>query len=171
MVARRSTAELGQNILMVMDNCPDCLDILRNVVARIPGIASKSFTMIHCCPTIYWEHGGGENPEAQRDAKAVIETEVTELKTTRLYFDLASSILKSAGVPESQIHVKASLENSLVDATMTELWQGCYSDVMVGSQYTDIINRLERRGLTDRFRLIPPVRVWTFDTESTSEMV
>src|SRR6478672_11933682 len=106
MVARRSTAELGQNILMIMDNCPDCLDILRNVVTRIPGIATKSFTMLHCCPTIYWEHGGSENPEAQITASAVLEAESTELKTTQLYFDLASSILKSAGVPASQIRVK-----------------------------------------------------------------
>jgi hypothetical protein len=158
--------ELGENLLVVMDNCPECLDILRTVVTSLPNAQRRYFTLLHCCPPIYWEHGGGSDDDTQRNIKAVSKTEAQEFRQTRQYFDKASDILQEAGVPDSHIHTTTAAEQeSLIDATMAELRRGKYSGVIVSRQHSEIISRLRGGGLTDVFRRIPKVTVWAVDTE------
>jgi hypothetical protein len=159
--------ELGENLLVVMDNCPACLEILRMLVSNLPRVNHRYFTLLHCCPTIYWEHGGDSNPETRREIDAVWKAEEDEYNLTQQYFDQASRVLQEAGVHVSHIRTAAPVEvDSLADATMAELRRGQYSGVIVSSDHQDIINRLHGRGLTDLFRRVPKVAVWAIDTEA-----
>jgi hypothetical protein len=162
--------ELGENILVVMDNCPTCLEILRVVASSLPRVNYRYFTLLHCCPTIYWEHGGGTDLVTQHEIDAVWQAEEDEYNLTQQYFADARRILQDAGVLVSHIRsTTASGEDSLANATMAELRRGHYSGVIVSSDHHDIINRLHARGLTDMFRRIPKVAVWAIDTEGLTQ--
>jgi hypothetical protein len=159
--------ELGDNLLVVMDNCPACLEMLGAVASNLPRLNHRYFTLLHCCPAIYWEHGGGTDPETRHEIDAVWESEEDEYSLTRQYFDQACHILQQAGVPPSHILTTAAVDNnSVIDATMAELRRGKYTGVIVSSDHHDIINRLHARGLTDIFRRIPKVAAWEIDNES-----
>ena len=162
--------ELGTNLLIVMDNGPVCLDILRMVASNLPRVNHRYFTLLHCCPTIYWEHGGEVSPETRREIDAVWEAEEAEYRLTHQYFADARRMLQEAGVPEAHIRTITAVEQeSLVDATVAELKRGQYSGVIVSSDHHELVNRLLGRGLTDLFRHIPKVAVWAIDTEEFTQ--
>jgi hypothetical protein len=62
--------------------------------------------------------------------------------------------------------VTAVEEDSLTDATVTELRRGNYSGVIVSSEHHDLVRRLLNRGLTDILRHVPKVAVWAIDPEA-----
>jgi hypothetical protein len=114
--------------LVVMDNCPACLEILRVVASSLPKVNHRYFTLLHCCPTIYWEHGGGTDPETQHEIDAVWQAEEDEYNLTEQYLDESRRILQEAGVADSHIRTITAVEaDSLVAATTLELRRGTYS--------------------------------------------
>ncbi|MCC7450561.1 MAG: hypothetical protein IT324_24310 [Anaerolineae bacterium] len=161
--------ELGQHILLVMDNCPACLEMLRIVIAHIPAVTQKAFMLLHCCPTIYWEHGGGPSPEVQHAIEAAEDEEAKEFTLTEQYFEQASAILQHSGVPKSQIHSRVALEDDLLDAVLAELRQRQYSGVIIGSQHHDIANRLHSLSLTEWFKGVPALAVWELGVETLAQ--
>jgi hypothetical protein len=159
--------ELGENVLMVMDNCPACLAILRMVASSLPKVDHRYFTLLHCCPTIYWEHGGDADAAAMREMDAVWQAEEDEFNVTEQYFARARRILEDVGVPAAHIRAVAAVkEDSLAAATIAEVRRGHYSGVIISRDHADIVNRLLGRGLTDIFRRIPKVAVWAIDSET-----
>ena len=52
---------------------------------------------------------------------------------------------------------------------MAELKRTSYSGVIVDRQHTALVNRLQRKGFTDRFRQIPTVAVWALNTEMLAQ--
>lgn len=165
------TPNMGDDILVVMDNCPTCIDMLRRVCSRLNQLDRKYFTLLHCCPAIYWEHGGNADANMQQQIDAVWQAEEAEFNQTQYFFEQAKQVLQEAGVPASHIYTTtASNKRGLLDATMSELKLKTYSGVIISSIHTDIINRLYGRGVTDIFRRLPKVTVWPIDTEALAEV-
>jgi hypothetical protein len=77
--------------------------------------------------------------------------------------DKAKAILQEAGVLDSHIHTSVSTEDSLITATMNELMRHHYTDVIISKYHHEIIARLLRKGVTDIFRKIPDIEVFTLD--------
>lgn len=155
--------ELGQDILIVMDSNPDYLEMLRVAIPRLHKGSQTLFTLLHCCPAIYWEHSGDADT-AKREAGDVWKAEQSQLERAKQCCEEVKAILHDAGIPDSHIRaIRAMGEEKLVDATVAELRRGCYTGVIVASYHTDIVDRLLGRGLTDLFRTLPKVKVWALD--------
>ena len=156
---------LGQNILVVMDSIPGFLDALRSATESLPHITRTTFTLLCCHPTSYWEHSGADTPEAEAQIEDVWQAKNTAFDRARHCLEQARAILQDAGVPNSQIITKTTMnEDSIIAATMYELKRYPYTGVIVSRYHNDIVNRLQRRGLTDMFRKLPDVRVWSIDS-------
>jgi hypothetical protein len=156
---------LGQNILVIMENTPVFLDALRDTVAGLPEIDLKSFMLLYCCPVVYWEHGGGDDPQTQQQVQQVWEARRKEFDLTKQYLKKAAAILQDAGVPASSISTRIATDrNTPAAAVIAEMQQNWYSGVITGTRCPDIVSRLERRGLTDRFRSIPEAEVLVLNT-------
>lgn len=163
--------KLGNKILILTDNCPACLDLLQTILPSMTNLAQTRFTLLHCCPPTYWEHGGGQQPEVAQEMQVVWETTEQEFRTTEWYFKQATQILLKAGVQEHHIDaVKDPDHDSLLDAAMAELNKHSYTGVILNARHTDLISRLEHRGITDVFRKIPDVAVWAIDEEILSHI-
>lgn len=159
--------KLGESILIVMDNCPACLDMLKLVISRLPRLNERFFTLLHCCPYLYWEHGGADDPDNQRYLETVEQAEAEEFRQTQQYFEQASAVLQAAGVPKSHIRTQATTEaSSPLEAVMAELRQHEHTGVIISSRHADVINRLRGQGVTDMFRRRMNVAVWALETET-----
>lgn len=155
--------ELGQNLLVVIDNSYRYLDSLQDALENIPDRSNRYFTMLHCCPTIYWEHGG-PCPDLEQTIRAIQESEDEAIRMTWEYFEKVRIILRDVGVPASHIQCKLGLFDNVLDAVTNELEHNNYSGVILSTQHTDLINRLEHKGLLNRFRRFPHVVVWTLNS-------
>jgi hypothetical protein len=165
-----TTSKLGQNILIVIDNCPACLAMLRQIVSRLPQVAHRFFTLLDCCPPFYWEHGAGPAEEVRHEIIAEWQAEDAAFRLTRQYLEEAQCILQAAGVPASHIQLRTAIaEGRLIDAITEALRHGTYSGVIINGQHADVVRRLRGQGLTDRFRQIPKVTVWAIDTVALNE--
>ena len=157
--------QLGQNILVVMDNNPGSLDIVRAIASYLPQIAQTSFTLLCFCPMHYWGHGGEESEGLNLFMRDVYEEEERDFDLADERLLQAKSILLEAGVPSEHLQTRIATEDSLIEATMAELRRCQYSGVVVNHTQGDIVNRLLRRGITDIFRQIPEVEVWAVNPE------
>ena len=151
---------LGQRILVVINSSAAFMDICRAVTTSLPDISSKSFTLLCCCPTHYWEHSGAENADVKHELEEMSREEQAEFGYADTCLKKAHAIFRAAGIPTSQIAAKIAVEDSLLDATMTELKRDAYSGVIVSSSQGDIVNRLQGKGITDLLRHTPKVEVW-----------
>ncbi|HEX2908361.1 MAG TPA: hypothetical protein VHO69_15925 [Phototrophicaceae bacterium] len=156
--------QLGHNLLIALENNPNCLNMINIIVAEIPRLQDRFFTLIHCCPTIYWEHGGGEVQEVRQTAGSVYAAEKKEFQATRDYFVQARAVLEAAGVSPSHIQIKTAVDqNSLREATVLELKQGQYSGVILAKCHASIASRVRGQSIMDIFRQIPRVTVWEIE--------
>ena len=164
---RTGPTQMGQSILVVMDHVPGFLGALQAEISTFPDIANKSFTLLCCCPTRYWEHGGADDPEVIRDIDAVEDAREAQHRRIEHCLEQARTMLLNAGVPASHILSKTITEvDSLMTATMTEVRDHFYSGVMITGYHDDIVNRLRGGGLTDIFRRTPKVEVLIIDLET-----
>jgi hypothetical protein len=151
---------LGQYILIVLDNAPECLEMMRTVVASLDGIQHRSFGLLHCSPTTYWEHSGADNAVVNREVEEVWEEEEKEFRRTESYFGQARAVLEAAGVPPYKIHSRMMTSDNPAAAIIEELRECAYTGVVVSDCDQDLVNRLRGQGITDIFRHIPDVEVW-----------
>lgn len=155
---------LGARILVVMDNCDSCLEMLQMLTEALPNMAERRFTLLHCIPTVYWEHGGDSGEEG---AKLIRKMGEEAFRTTEAYFDQARSILIESGVPAGSIQTVTDCQSSdVTQATLTQLRLLPYSGVIVSHQHHHLVNQLTGRSLLRWLRRgIPNVTVWVVDEE------
>ena len=165
MNAQVALPQLGQHILVVIDHSSGYFDALHMTISRLPKITHTFFTLLCCCPTHYWGHGGEDTPELKRYIESLRKEAEEEFNLAKRCLDRGKAMLQDAGVPPSHILTKTSTEDSLTAATMAELRQGQFSGVIVSLFQYDIVNRLHGRGITDIFRQLPQVEVWAIDTK------
>ncbi len=156
---------LGLNILVIVDRTSDFLDRFQAVIARLPDIQERSFQLLCCCPTRYWEHGLADDAAVNHETEAVWQEEEKDFDVAGEYLNQARAILEALRVPPSQIRIKTGTDDSTMDATMAEIRRGHYSGIVVSRSHEDIVNRLLRKGLTDVFRDVPNVGVLAIDSE------
>lgn len=154
--------ELGQYILIVMDNHEPCLNMLRSIAEVMPGVASRYFTLIHCVPALYWEHSGSSSEEAAQ----VWQKETQEFRMTQGYFDKARAILEQAGVPAGHIRTITDVDAAdTAAAVLKELRQHIYTGVILSCKHGHLVNRLTGRAVFNWFRSqLPDVTVWVPDS-------
>jgi hypothetical protein len=156
--------ELGNQVFIITDNNATFLDWLRTAIALVPLAHAKYYTLHHCCPAIYWEHGGGSDHD---EAQLAWDAEENMRTRTERYFDRVSALLQEYGVPANHIRTQLSVEEDRpINAVMAELEHGRYSSVIVSSFHHEVVKRLRGGGLVDLFRPRPKVEVWALDEES-----
>ncbi|MBK8026387.1 MAG: hypothetical protein IPK19_34615 [Chloroflexi bacterium] len=158
--------QLGPNILVVMENASAFYDGLRTVATRFPDLPHTFFTLFCCCPTHYWEHGGGEPLDVRREVTAAWRAEETAFSQADQCVEHATAILSNAGVPAAHIQSVKSAADNRVNAVIDELRHGAYTGVLLANTQIDLVRRLEAKGMTDRFRHIPKVEFLTLDVET-----
>lgn len=164
MQTRTALPQLGDKILIVLENAPRFLDELRAIIATLPTLTNTFFTLMACCPPRYWEHGGADNPEVQQEIVQAWLTETTEHTHAETCIDQARATLTACGVPADHIDTLiATDEASTLDATLHELKRAHYTGVIVSAGHEEIVHRLHKDGLTDLFRHVPKVTVRTLE--------
>jgi hypothetical protein len=154
--------ELGTQVFVITDNTATFLRWFRDAVSLVPLAHAKFYTLYHCCPTIYWEHGG----ETREEVQEVWKFEEDASVRTEHYFDLVSTLLHEFGVPANHIRTQfATGGDNPIKAVINELQSGHYSGVIVSAYHDDLVNRLRGGGLTDLFRSRPKVAVWALDDD------
>mgnify|MGYP005850069485 CR=1 FL=1 len=169
MTTHTVTSRLGNNILVVMDSTPAFHDALRATVAALPEVERRSFTLLCCCPPRYWEHSGGEPQDVAEQARQMREAKRQDFDRIGRCLDHATKLLGEVGVVEERITPRVVTgHDQILPAVMAELRRIRYTGVIVSDYHTDIINRLERRGVTDLFRSVPDVAVEVLETRATA---
>jgi hypothetical protein len=160
MQTRTALPQLGDKILIVLENAPHFLDELRAVIAALPTLTNTFFTLMACCPPHYWEHGGADNPDVLQELEQAWNDEQTQHSHAEVCLDQARAALLACGVPaEHVITLIAAEETSALDATLHELKRLQYTGVILSAGHDDIVHRLHKDGLTDFFRHVPKVTV------------
>lgn len=156
--------ELGTHILIVMDLCESCLSNLRQMVATMPGATSRQFTLIHCIPAVYWEHGGDTGIE---EARRIWQDDEKVFQNTGSYFKQAIETLTQGGVPRHYIHVVTDCESSdITQAVLKQLRTRPYTGVIVSSNHNDLVSLLSGRSIFRWFiRHTPDVTLWVVDKD------
>ena len=162
---------LGYRVLVVMERDPASPGLIQAVVNHGSDLTKRHFTLLCCCPAMYWEHGGGASTAgaiqvaqelAQVDAHYERATEIAnEVLTT------AANMLREAGVREDHITTRTCFEaDSLIEAIYRELRAQIYSTVVIDQRQRKAIRRLTKRGIWKWFLpYIPEVDVWAVDVE------
>ncbi|MGQ9888172.1 MAG: hypothetical protein ACUVSX_06720 [Aggregatilineales bacterium] len=160
MTTHTVTSRLGHNILVVMESAPAFHEALRACVAALPEVERRSFTLLGCCPPRFWEHSGGESADVAKQAQRMQEAKRQDFSRLEQCLEHAASLLREAGVPAQRIAQRlVTGHERMLPAVMAELRRARYSGVIISAHHADIINRLERRGVTDLFRSVPRVAV------------
>lgn len=163
METQRTRPGLGEQILVVMDSAPGFFDALQALAANLPRTAQTYLTLLCCCPTPYWEHGGAGTSETRDELASVWNEEEAQFSRAEHCLAEAKAILNAAGIPLSHVLTRTTTHDSLLAATLEELKRGQHSGIIIAHYHHDIINRLLRKGVTDAFRQIPRVEVLALD--------
>ncbi len=158
-----TSTELGEKILVIVENCQDCVEQLRTIVAHIPDAPKCRFTLLHCCPPKYWEHGA--SPESQREARKAWQTTESELSESEFYLRSAKNLLMQTGILASQITIRLAVNETLESAVITELRQGQYSGIVLCSDHSKLIQWASGRVIMRRFSKLG---IQTFEPQSYS---
>jgi hypothetical protein len=155
--------ELGSQVMIITDNNSTFLDWLRAAISRLPEAGEKFYTLHHCCPAIYWEHGG-PSQEARQEARLAWNAEESSLARATHYFTHVTTLLREFGVPADHIRTHLSVEeDDPIKAVVDELERGKYSGVILSGYHHDLVRRLQGRGLRGLFRHHLDVVVWALD--------
>jgi hypothetical protein len=165
MLTQTAPPQLGNQVLIVIDEDPRFFEALHSAVLRLSDLAHVFFTLICCCPTHYWGHPGDDTPELKRYIDELHTEEEGEFDHAGSCLKYGEAILREAGATPDHILAKISTEDTLMNATVTELRNGRYSSVIISSRHYDVVNRLQGQGITDIFRHLPEVEVWAIDSE------
>jgi hypothetical protein len=154
--------ELGQNILIVLDECPACLDMVYVIVGGLPALAQRKYTLMYCCALFQIEDEMmARVPDAMHEAFGTLEAEEHEFQLAQQYLYQATDILHAAGVPHTHIRIARAIgADSLVGAIATELGQGGYTGIVVRQHHHDMVNGLQIRGIMDTYGQIPGIVMW-----------
>ncbi|MFW5748124.1 MAG: hypothetical protein ACOCYT_00775 [Chloroflexota bacterium] len=151
---------LGLHILVVMDNCESGIDMLEYMTQKLPDIHKRHFTLIHCIPPVFWEHGGNGSP---RECERMWQLTNREFRRTDRYFRRACDVLRAAGVPAEQIDIVTAVDaHDTRSAVLRELRQsGLYTGVILSHLHSDLAALLTGRSMFSLFlRYRPRVTVW-----------
>lgn len=155
--------QLGQTILLLMNDTPHFIDTLREALRNLPGIAHKQFCVLFCCPTRYSEHAGGDDPENKMAIADLWNQEERDFRLAEEQLARARAVLEESGVDAASISTKVAVEDSLLEAAVAELKQGGYSGVILTQAHREIAHRVLGKGITDVFRNVPQAAVWMID--------
>jgi hypothetical protein len=163
MSASITPPQLGQTILLLMDDTPHFIDTLHDALQNLPGIAHKQFCVLFCCPTRYTEHAGGDDPDMKRAIADLWNQEEADFRSAERQLAQARAALEAAGADPAGIITRVAVEDSLLEAAVAELKRGGYSGVILTQAHRDIANRIVGKGITDAFRQVPHAAVWMID--------
>ena len=146
--------ELGTNILIVLDECPACLDMLQTIVAYSGDMPQKDITLLYCCSAFASDLTNDWTAEERQ----------SQLEEQYLY--QATDILHAAGVPTSHIHIARAIgEKCLAGAIAMELKRKSYTGLIIRHHYHPVAHQLQHRGLMDEFGRIADIDVWAMPTD------
>ena len=161
---------LGYHVLVAMGHDPLAnLRLINVMINQSDDLSNRAFTLLCCCPAVYWEHGGGTSSAGKAglgDELAQDDSRYEEsIERADRMFEKASKLLQDAGVPASKISTRISFEDTdLTSTVVRELRTRHHSTVVVEESHKDIIDRLSNRGI---WRLlpnrVPKVTVWAVD--------
>jgi transketolase len=145
----QSPADLGDHLLVAMDNDQDSLDLVRHVAQRLPYPDKAEVTLMHYLAPMFWVTGAGEGEMYQYDWEQISRLEQVEATVTDEYFDEARDILQKAGVAAVHVHTKKKRDSvpDVARAALDELARGVYTAVVVGHHHHHALSRLLRRDL------------------------
>ena len=167
--------ELGQNILIVLDECPACLDMVYVLVGGLSALAQRHYTLVYCCALFQNEDKTTPHAaETVQEAFGSLEAEEREFRLAQQYLYQATDILHTAGVPHTHIRIARAIgSDSLVGAIAAELGRGCYTGLVVRQFHRDMVHGLQCSGIMDMFGRIPNTVIWVIpaDTPALSAAV
>ena len=168
---------LGYHVLVVMDHNRASLALIHALINSGSDLSVRLITLICCCPSIYWEHGGGTTAadiaDLERElAQADSRYEHTVEAANRV-FAVARNLLQEVGVPEAHITTRLCFEGaSLSDILRHELQAHAYSTVLINNVHHEVIRRLSRHGVWKLLpRHTPEIAVWAVDVENAQVQV
>ena len=164
----QSPADLGNHLLVAMNDDQDSLELVRRVAQYLPDPAEMEVTLIHYLAPMVWATGIGaiDGEMLAYDWDQIAKLEKMEADLTEEMFAQARDILQEAGVATVHIHAKTtpvpfpSVTREVLDA----LEEGLYSAVVVGRHHHHALSRLLSRDpgtvITKRAR---GVTVWVVE--------
>ncbi len=145
----QSPADLGNHLLVAMNDDQDSLDLVRHVAECLPDPVETEVTLIHYLAPMVWVTGIGDGDGAwlAYDWDQVAKLEKMEADITQEVFDQARDILQKAGVATVHIHAKMKPVPfpSVTRAVLDALEEGLYSAVVVGRHHHHALTRLLSR--------------------------
>jgi len=167
----KAPANLGNNLLVAMDNEQDSLALIRKLAQWLPNPTDVEVTLMHYLAPIYWEYAGGDQDTAQALESQVWAEEEKERQLTEQYFAEAQKILEDTGVTISNIHTREEWDaNDFSQAVLHELKSGAYTAVVIGPRHHSYLGELFGRDLTNILRKhAPDVTVWTLEVPLEEE--
>jgi transketolase len=145
----QSPDNLGDHLLVAMDNDQDSLDLVRHVAMRLPDPAETEVTLMHYLAPVVWITGIGEADMYQYNLELMSKIEEAQTTVTDELFAEARNILFEAGVAAIHIHTKKKRDFALNMArdALDELSSGVYTAVVVGRHHHHALGRLLRYDL------------------------
>lgn len=139
----KAPANLGNNLLVAMDDSPGSMTMIRELASLLPDPTHTEVTLMHYLAPVYWEYGGGNQETATLLEKQVWEWERNEEQLTEQYFEKAQDVLQHSGVAATQIHAKENWDaRDVANAILCELEQRAYTAVVIGQHHRSILDRL-----------------------------
>jgi transketolase C-terminal domain/subunit/nucleotide-binding universal stress UspA family protein len=169
----KAPANLGNNLLVAMDDTPFTLATIEQIARWLPRPAYTEVTLMHYLSPVYWEYGGGDSATASILEQEAWMRERKEEKLTEAYFAKAQDILAKAGVANTHIHTKEDWDAAdVADAILQELHQGTFTAVVIGQHHHNILAELFGRDLASILQKhAPGIVVWTIETYPSDNRV
>jgi nucleotide-binding universal stress UspA family protein len=162
----KAPANLGNSLLIAVDDTPSSLATIEKVARRLPDPARTEVTLMHYLSPVYWEYGGGDLATANKLEHEAWAQELAEQRLTETYFAQAREILEKGSVPAAHIHVKEEWDaDDVADAILLELQKGAFTTVVIGQHHHNSLAKLFGEDLTSILHKHDPgIFVWTIET-------
>jgi len=159
---------LGNHLLVAMNNDQDSLNLVRYIAERLPNPGNTEVTLMHYLAPLLWMSRTGEGEMDFYDWKQIQQMEELEATITQESFAKALIILQEAGAAAVHMRTKRHWESipGLVRAILDELSDGRYTAVVVGRHHHHALGRLLKRdpGIILRKRA-KGVAVWVVEQD------
>jgi transketolase len=159
----QTPANLGNHLLVAMDNDPDSLELVRYMAQRLPDPADTDVTLMHYLAPMFWITGAGTGEMYRYDWEQIRKLEEMEATVTDEYFSEARVILQESDVAAVHVHTQKNWESvpDVARAVLDELANGVYTAVVVGRHHHHALTRLLNRDPGDILtKLAKDVAVW-----------
>jgi nucleotide-binding universal stress UspA family protein len=169
----KTPANLGNSLLVAMDDTKISLETIRDMVAALPDPAHTDVTLMHYLSPVYWEYGGGDPAAARILEEAAWTREQKKEQQTEHFFAEAKAILTEAGISTAHIHTEEKWEAAdVADAILQELKQGVYTAVVIGQHHHNYLAELLGRDLASILRKhTEHTAVWAIENEMSSSQL